>query len=83
LNKVEFRTNENGHAYISIENDPTEYICGNYEIYEIFSSVGNRIEIQLAEGCTIFLMGSKQIEKIKSLLPKQTHKKITYDYTNS
>ncbi len=42
--------------------------CGQYEISEVFSDLGKRIEMQLADGRTIFSLDSKQTEKVRSRL---------------
>ena len=82
MKKLEFRENSHGHCYITIEDDPETYHCGIYEINDILTAVSDRISNQLAEGCTIFLLGNKQIDKIKSILLTNFNQEYKSDYIN-
>lgn len=83
MKKFEFRESSHGHAIITIEDDPDSYYCGIYEINDILSAVSDRINQQLSEGYTIFLLGHKQIDKIKSIITSKFNEEFKDDYINT
>lgn len=83
MKKLEFRSNSHGHCYITIEDDPKTYHCGITDIYNILSAISDRISHQLAYGCTIFLLGHRQIDNIKSILLTKFKQENYNDYTNT
>lgn len=83
MKKLEFRENSHGHAFITIEDDPRCYHCGFIDISNILSALSDRIRNQLADGCTIFLLGHKQINKIKSILLTNFNQEYKSDYINT
>lgn len=69
MTKVEFYIFSHGKAKIYIENDQNAYKCDVGDIFKIFSSVGRRIEEQFkVDGNTIFMLGKKQVEKVRDYL---------------
>ena len=59
---VEFFTSHYGQCYIHIDNGPN-YHCGQGDIHKLlFNLLGNRIQNEYIDGCTIFALSPSQLK---------------------
>lgn len=69
MQKIEFRHGFYGRS--SISGDDFYLTCGATDIHDLFMyKLGARVQRQYIDGCTIFLLGSRQIDVIKKHLKK-------------